>query len=57
MNFELNPNAYTGEATRVITARVSVETQRQLRELSAANDISVSKLITKAVEALVAAHY
>ena len=39
----INPNPYADES-RTIAARVSTETQRALRELAVANDISVSRL-------------
>ena len=52
----INPNPYPDES-RTISARVSTETQRALRELAVSNDISVSRLLVKAIDAYVSSHY
>jgi predicted transcriptional regulator len=52
----INPDAYT-QASRTIAAKVDTETLRSLRELAVANDITVSRLINKAVTEYVKKHY
>ncbi|OYD78335.1 UNVERIFIED_ORG: hypothetical protein BDU10_3468 [Burkholderia sp. CF145] len=52
----LNPKAYADES-RTISARVTTETQRQMRELAVANDMSVSKLLVKVIESYVTKNY
>jgi hypothetical protein len=52
----INPDAYT-QASRTVAAKVSTETLRAVRELAVANDITVSRLINKAVMEYVQKHY
>lgn len=52
----VNPYAYTKEI-RTVSAKVDTETLRNIRELAVASDMTVSRLLGKAIEQYLSKHY